>query len=145
VQGSLLVFCLCCGRLWQVALAQCKALYDEQKQLCELQNKNKSIMFSLKQTVPREQDVFCSDNHAIEFSMQLRNKKNKVIQVSYSSTETWYVLSAPLRHEKSCFFSVPVVCYWNTCNGYTSQRLLLVARNFILIEMPLLKCHFKVF
>lgn len=59
-------------------------------------------MFSLKQTVPRrEQDVFGSDNHATEFLIQLCNKKNKVMQVRYSSTKNWHVLHAPLRHEKA--------------------------------------------
>lgn len=53
-------------------------------------------MFILKQIVPREeQDVFCSDNHATEFLIQLCNKKNKVIQVSYSSA---------LRHKKATCF-----------------------------------------
>lgn len=48
--------------------------------------------------------MFCSDSHAIEFLIQLHNKKNKVIQVSYSSSKTWYVLCAPLRHEKATCF-----------------------------------------
>lgn len=62
-------------------------------------------MFSVEQTVPGgEQDVFCSDNHAIEFLRQLCNKKNKVIQVSYFSTKNWYVSCAPLRHEKATCF-----------------------------------------
>lgn len=53
-------------------------------------------MFILNQIVPRgEQDVFRSDNHATEFLIQLCNKKNKVIQVSYSSA---------LRHKKSYLF-----------------------------------------
>lgn len=100
VQGSLWILPLCPGWLWQAALAQCKGLKDEQKQQWELQNKNRELL-SLKQSVPkREQDAFCSDNQATEFLVQLHNKKNKVTQVSYSHTKSWYVLCAPQDTKK---------------------------------------------
>lgn len=44
-------------------------------------------MFSLKQIVPRKEYMFYSDNHAVEFLTQVHNKKNKVVQVIYHSTE----------------------------------------------------------
>lgn len=57
-------------------------------------------MFSLKQIVPRKEHMFYSDNHAAEFLTQVHNKKNKVDQVIYHSTEKIYVCCVHLCYSK---------------------------------------------